>query len=92
MTELPQLVDVEVTARRDGISITPVWSGVDRPRSYTAVVNRQALASRLVAAIRAGKAITVTGIGTDVNNQTYAETENHFLVKRLNADLRKLGF
>jgi hypothetical protein len=96
VVKLPKLETVEITLdrtkSRPGFVVTPVWSGVDRPRSYSVFTLKMSLANRLKNAIEAGVAITVRGTGTDVNGETYADTQNHFLGSRLNADLKKLGF
>jgi len=90
--ELPVLADVEVEPGEYGFKVTPVWSGVDRPRSYSVWVTKKKNADRLQAAMLAGVAITVRGISTDVNGQTYPNIENHFLGRRINADLKRLGY
>jgi hypothetical protein len=90
--QLPKLEDVEISLHEHGLSVTPVWSGVDRPRSYSMVVNRQALASRLKTAILAGAVFPVRGILTDVNNETYTDFDHNVMARRLNADLKRLGF
>ena len=50
------------------------------------------LADRLVAAILAGKAITVDGVLTDVRGKTYLGTTHNVVGRRMNADLVRLGF
>jgi hypothetical protein len=89
---MPVLTDVEVEPGEHGFKVTPVWAGVDRPRSYSVWVTSEKNANRLKAAIFAGVAITVRGILMDVHGQTYADTQNHFLGRRLNADLKRLGY
>jgi hypothetical protein len=91
-TPLPTVVDVDISVGEHGLLVTPVHSGVDRTRSYGIWVNRQSLASRLKAGILAGVVFPVTGVGTDVNGETYAEFTHNVLARRLNADLRNLGF
>ena len=53
--------------------------------------NRQ-LGERLIRAIEAGVAITATRVAKDVNGNEYIESHCHVLGRRLNADLRRLGF
>jgi hypothetical protein len=90
--QLPTVVDVKISAEPRGLVVTPVHRGVDRAESYSIMVNRESLANRLKAGILAGVVFPVTGTGTDVNGQTYAEFTHNVLARRLNADLRKLGF
>lgn len=74
------------------LSVDPVWSGVDRPRSGGWVVKDRRTANRLAAALKAGVALTVEGVGTDVSGQTYVQTRSHVLARIMNADLTRLGF
>jgi hypothetical protein len=89
---LPTVVDVEISVGEYGLLVTPVHGGVDRQRSYGMWVNRQSLASRLKAGILAGVVFPVTGVSTDVNGETYAQFTHNVMARRLNADLRSLGF
>ena len=57
-----------------------------------ATTDADAMADRLVRAVNAGRAITVNGVLTDVNHQTYLNTSVHVMGRRLNADLLRLGF
>lgn len=50
------------------------------------------LAERLVDAIQAGKVLTGAKVATDVNGRTYWDTSCQVLGRKLNADLRRLGF
>jgi hypothetical protein len=89
---LPTIESVDITPGEYGFLVEPVYGGVDRPRACGYWAAKLPLANRLKAAILAGKAITVNGTGTDVNGQTYADDTAHFLCRRLNADLKRLGF
>ena len=75
---------------RHGIS--PFWSNVDRPHAFGWIVTSRALAERLRAAVLAGVVLTDPKIKTDTGGQTYVEHKTHVLGRRMNADLRRLGF
>jgi hypothetical protein len=92
--QLPVVIDVEVTRETgdDYLTVTPVWSGVDRARSFSVAVRQLSVASRLKAAILAGAAYPVRGVLTDVNGQTYVDFDHNVMGRHLNADLKKLGF
>lgn len=94
LNEMPELERVDIrTDPDDGhLSVWPVWRGVDRPDSSGMAVKDRKTADRLVAAIKAGKAITAVGPSTDVKGNTYMITRWHVLSRMLNADLRRLGF
>ena len=76
------------------LSITPIWSGVDRPNVGGWSVGKDdiMLAERLRRAIIAGAAFCDIQILTDKNGQTYVGASNVILGRKMNADLRKLGF
>lgn len=68
--------------RTDGLA----WSvGPDSPRS-------RKLAARLVAAVNAGAVFGPAEIRTDVNGRTYVQASARILGRRMNADLKRLGF
>lgn len=50
------------------------------------------LAGRLVRAINAGAVYTRAELRTDVNGNTYVDSSKVVYGKRLNSDLRKIGF
>lgn len=89
------IVDVEITP--NGLdpcaySVTPVFSGVDRPRSFSWALTSRPLCERLARAVRAGKAISDFGVSTDVAGKTFATFKHHVRGRCMNADLRRLGF
>lgn len=89
------IVDVEITPNEHdprAYSVTPVFSGVDRPRSFSWALTSRPLCERLARAVRAGKAISDFGAATDSAGKTYATFKLHVLGRRMNADLLRLGF
>lgn len=74
--------------------VSPDWSalGVDRPISFGVVVNGKKVAERLARAIEDGVAYPFQGIKTDINGKTYVGTEYNVMAKRMNADLKRLGY
>lgn len=96
MARPENLRDVEVAERvRDGrkeFIITPVWDGVDRPRAGSLVATSMAVALRCKAAFEDGAALFSDGVLKDVNGKTYVDFRWTVLARRLNADLRKLGY
>jgi hypothetical protein len=85
-------VDIRTDPADGHLSVWTVWQGVDRPCTAGMSVRTRGQAGRLRAAILAGVAVTVEGVGIDVNGQTYVREQWHVLGRRLNADLTKLGF
>lgn len=89
-------VDVKLIPARDGVpaywSVNPIWAGVDRPDAGGVGCTTYWMADRLRHAILAGVALGPAKVGTDVNGKTYVNAPHNFLAKRLNADLKKLGF
>ena len=91
--DMTPVATIEVTS--DGYYIVNVaypFAGVSRPHTYGCSTGNKVLAERLVRAIEAGVAITGATVRTDVNGNTYVQGTNKFLSKRLNADLRRLGY
>jgi hypothetical protein len=95
------IIDVEIKETRptfakfdSGLSITPVWDGVDRPRSFSWGVKstHRKLAERLKAAILAGVVFYKIQKGTDANGQTYPTFSCRVSGRHMNADLKRLGF
>lgn len=69
------------------------WDGVDRPNTYGISTGRSImLAQRTARAIEAGAALPNPTITTDVNGQTYVAHGLAIMGRRLNADLKRLGF
>ncbi len=84
----------------DAVSVTVDWTGVklDRPNTggwQIGPASKPAthkMAARMVAAINAGAAITADGITADIDGRTYVRSTHHVMGRRMNADLRRLGF
>jgi hypothetical protein len=78
---------------KDYVTVTPVWSGVDRQYDCSWVCLRKN-AMRLQQAILAGKVLINPRIATDVNGKTYVAHGGFLKVsaKYINADLKRLGF
>ncbi len=89
-------VSVTLMPAKDGTpahwSVSPIWAGVDRPDAGGVGCTTYPMADRLRNAILAGVALGPAKVGTDVNGKTYVHAPHNFLAKRLNADLRKMGF
>ena len=91
----------QIIVREDGgIDVRTVWSAdgvqIDRPEGVGFGLGSRpgaaALARRLKAAIEAGAVFTVPVLRTDVNGRTYVSTGCTVIGRRLNADLRRLGY
>lgn len=78
----------------DHITVAPLWKGVDRPYvGGTAISpNKIALARRLAKAMVDGAAFASIEVRTDNFGETYVSASNKTLARRLNADLRRLGY
>jgi hypothetical protein len=89
----PTIIEVRVTPDRDPklVHVRPVWSTSDRPDSFGWLAPKK-LAHRLVAAIKAGVALTNPVVKTDVEGKTYVHAEAQILGRYMNSDLKKLGF
>ena len=76
------------------LSVHAIWTGVDRfdVGGWTVGKNDVVLAERLQRAIIAGAAFCDIQILTDKNGQTYVGATSVILGRKMNADLRKLGF
>lgn len=72
--------------------VTTTWTGVDRTDGVGYVVHDPRTADRLRKAIVAGVVFPDPGIGIDVHGQTYVAGRSTVMARRMNADLRKLGF
>lgn len=88
-----EIIDVVITPRAEGgLSVDPVWSNVDRPRTGGWAVTDRRMALRLAAALRAGVVYPDVKVLTDKNGQTYASGSAKVLGRYMNADLRRLGY
>lgn len=76
----------------DHYLVCPVWAGVDRPCTEGTWAKSAGLANRLKRAIEAGVAYGPAEVRTGADGKTYVNTPSKFLARRLNADLRILGF
>lgn len=76
------------------IEVSPVWEGVDRPTSggWVLPATRTDLVKRLALAIEGGAACPNPVVRTDVNGKTYVDYGCVILGRRLNADLKRLGY
>lgn len=83
-----------ITERDGEVVVTTHVHGadVDRPVTHGYVCTNRKIAERLARAISAGAVFNVTGVGTDVNGKTYLIYSSRVLGRRMNADLRALGF
>jgi hypothetical protein len=81
-------------SKEDGFEITIDWDAqVDRKNTGGWGVGfNQSLAKRLAAAVDAQKAFEVLGIHTDVDGKTYVSWEFKVFGRRMDTDLRRLGF
>lgn len=85
-------VKIETSPLHSGISVSPVWSGVDRPTSSGWAVKDMKTARRLERAIRAGVAYSKTEVRTDVDGNTYVSAKSVLSGRTMNADLKRVGF
>lgn len=82
-----------VPEQNGNLMVEVTTEGLDRRDVYGwSVGSDRRLAERLVAAIHAGKALTVEGVGRDTGGKTYLRTRAHVLGRRMAADLKGLGF
>jgi len=93
-TLTPDMLGVRV--QQDGQVITVsthvVGVEVDRTELMGYSVGNLALARRLAHAIKAGKVFGPASIATDIAGRTYVRTDACVIGRRMNADLRRLGF
>lgn len=71
------------------------WTGVELDRPCTGGIStgtNRKLAERLAAAINAGVVYTDPKVQKDVNGATYVQAGCKVFGRRLNADLKRLGF
>lgn len=87
---------VEINEDNSSIHINPIWAGVDRPNTGGWCVPNDAkgkkLAKRLAAAIMAGACAKFQKVSTDRNGKTYVSCGHEVIGRRINADLKRLGF
>lgn len=79
----------------DGGTVWVMWKGqlLDRPCTYGISVGRdKALIARLVKAVNDGAAFPNPVIVRDNNGDSYVRSETKVHGRRLNADLRRLGY
>jgi hypothetical protein len=84
----------KITQGDDGFSVTIDWdANVDRKNTggWSVGPDRK-LADRLAACVNAQKAFTNAHIDKDVNGKTYVAWTSQVLGRRMNADLKRLGF
>lgn len=98
---MPRIIRVDRQQLRDAREqildgreiVRPVWADVDRPITSGWEVPSRALADRLERAILAGAVHADAKVATDINGQTYvAANSSRVLGRRMNADLKRLGF
>jgi hypothetical protein len=99
MTTLTPSARIEIqTDEHTGrhLVVETTWTGaaLDRPDGigFGLSLAKRALAERLVRAINAGAVFTRPEIKVDVNGATYVSSGCAVLGRRMNADLRRLGF
>lgn len=89
-------VEIEHNFEGGGITVWPVWSGVDRERGSGYGLNNtpahRELALRLRTAMLAGAVYEPAIIATDVNGKTFARASSKVLGRTMNADLARLGY
>ena len=88
------MFDVRVTGGVGAIHVTVTTKVTDRDDVYAWAIPRKdgALASRLARAVRDGAVLTNPVVKTDVNGKTYISVDSQVLGRRINADLKRLGY
>ena len=88
------MFDVRVTGGVGAIHVTVTTSVTDRERVYGWALSpkQQALAARLARAVQAGVVLKNPVKKTDVNGKTYISVDSQVLGRRINADLKRLGY
>jgi hypothetical protein len=78
------------------IAILTTVCGIELDRydimGYVVGPRHMALAKRLKKAIEAGAVFTPKGVKKDIYGETYLDYTTHVLGRRMNADLKRLGF
>ena len=90
-------VEVKVETLQEGgahLSVAPIWKGVDRPDvgGWGLPLADRRLADRLARAVEAGAAFGCVRRCTDVGGKSYISAGHAVLGRKLNADLRRLGY
>ena len=88
------MFDVKVTSGVGAIHVVVTTKVTDRERVYGWALSPKqgALASRLARAVRDGAVLTNPVVKTDVNGKTYVSCDSQILGRRINADLKRLGY
>lgn len=88
------MFDVKVTSGVGAIHVTVTTKVTDRDDVYAWAIpsKQEALASRLARAVRDGAVLTNPVVKTDVNGKTYVSCDSQVLGRRMNADLKRLGY
>lgn len=88
------MFDVRVTTGIDAIHVVVTTKVTDRERVFGWAIppKQEALASRLARAVQAGVVLTNPVVKTDVNGKTYVSVDSQVLGRRMNADLKRLGY
>lgn len=73
-------------------TVSPIWTGVDRPYTGGIGVKGMAMAKRLERAFLSGAAFSSTKIEKDINGKTYVSATYVVMGRHLNADLKKIGY
>lgn len=95
---IPTISHVDVTSNGRGIyqpgsyTVTPHWSGVDRPTASSWGVTCKGTAERLARAIVAGVVCVDAKLATDVNGDTYVDYRSTILAREMERELVRLGF
>jgi hypothetical protein len=76
----------------EGWSISPLWSGVDRPTVGGWRLAKRRQADKLVEALMAGVVLYNLEVRTDVYGQTYVSSRSRVHARTINVDLRRLGY
>lgn len=78
----------------DHLTVAPLWKGVDRPYvgGMALSPSKIVLARRFARAMVDGVAFRSIEVCTDVEGHTYVSATNKVLGRRLNADLKRIGY
>lgn len=80
----------------EGIRVVVTWEaeGLDRKEGvgWLLAPNHGVLARRLIRAINSGVVFSNPELRTDVNNRTFVQADCTVYGRRINADLKRLGF
>lgn len=85
--------DLKALGIQKHISVQPVWRGVDRPIVCGWSVGTDwCLANRLKKAVESGAVFCMLEFLTDKHGETYIGATDLILGRRMNADLKRLGY